>query len=297
MSRPVFITWLWNARGGWRDKAGYTPEIIGAVQYMLERAVPGCRHVCISDPEYHPELKQRGIETFPLWETFSHSRTLAYGFDCYARLGLWGAPGLELARYLGAEVVQWIDADVMIRPTAGPTLLDRWDEQPEMFWVPESRGDFTRAFVFGRNAGTWAGINGSMVRLKLGSRPNWWEVLREEAWIFETDQYLCGSDQAAITRLLLEEMGEQWKEPNPAIRVIPHFGPLVVPWLGNAKYDVGFFPYDPHTPSGALAHNTKPWLTNNAYLRREWRVLAGLATEAEQRAESNPALRRMLRRC
>lgn len=296
MSRPTFVTWLWNPRGGWRDKAGYSPRIIKAVQYMLMQAVPGCRHVCIADPEYHTELEALEVEPYPLWETFNHNRTMSYGFDCYARLGLWGEPGAKLAEYLKtSKVVQWIDADVLIRPSAAPTLLDRWDTEPEMYWVPESRGDFTRAFVFGCNAGTWAGINGSMIRLKLGSRPGWWEALRDAEWIHETDAYLCGSDQAALTRLLLEDMGEPWKEPNPAIRRIPHFSDRVVPWVGHDSYEVGFFPYEPFTPEGALANNTKPWLTQNAYLAREWRVLTGQATEAEQRAVVHPGLRRYFR--
>lgn len=298
MSRPTFVTWLWNPRGGWRARAGYSPTIIKHVQYMLAMAVPGCRHVCIADPEYHEELRALDVEPVPLWETHGHSRTLAYGFDCYARLGLWGTPGAQLADYLQTEVVQWVDADVLIRPTAGPTLTDRWDTHPEMFWVPESRGDFTRAFVFGRHAGTWAGINGSMVRLKLGSRPDWWQLLEDEVWVHETDAYLCGSDQAAITRLLLEEMGQQWKEPNPAIRGIPHFSPEVVPWMHHTNYQVGFFPYDPfdpRDPDGPPSDNTKPWLTANAMLAREWRVLTGQATEAEQRAVAHPGLRRMRR--
>ena len=104
----------------------------------------------------------------------------------------------------------------------------------------------------------------------------------------ETEASICGSDQAAISRLLLEEMGEDWRAGNPAIFKAPHFGKEVVPWGMGAAGEVEYFPYDLDT------NYTKPWLSDNAYLRREWRVLAGLATDAEQRAECHPGLRRYM---
>lgn len=296
MSGPIFLTWLWNARGGWRNGAGYTPEIIAGVQHMLERAVPGCRHVCLADVEYHPALEALGIEAYPLWETHGRERTSLYGFDCYARLGLYGEPGARLSEYLeGASVVQWIDCDVMIKPHAGSALLERWDDAPEMYWVPRNPSALDKIYTFGKNAGTWLGVNCSMVRLKLGSRPHWWERLADETWITETEARICGSDQAAITRLLLEEMGEEWREPNQAIFKVPRFGAKVIPYGNPGAWEVAFFPYEPFTPSGRISDYTKPWLTNNAYLRREWRVLAGMATEGEERAAQHPLARRLRR--
>jgi hypothetical protein len=288
VTRPTFLTWLWQPRGGWREGAGYTPEIIAGVQYMLAMAVPGCRHVCIADTVFHDELERRSVEPFPLWDVHGQDRLARHGFDCHARLGLWGEPGSRLAEYLHAPVAQWIDADVMIRRHASATLIDRWDEQPEMYWIPRSHYDLEPNFKFGLNTGTWLGVNGSMVRLTLGAKPRWWEALADPQWVAETEASICGSDQAAITRLLLEDMGQDWRHGNKAIFNAPRFSELVVPWGMGRIGDVEFFPYDLDT------NYTKPWLSDNAYLRREWRVLAGLATDAEQRAECHPGLRRYM---
>ncbi len=293
MSRPTFVTWLWNGTGGWRHDAGYTPAIIRGVQYMLAMAVPGCRHVCIADLEYHDELERLEVEPVPLWDVHGRKRTSRHGFDCHARLGLWGEPGAGLAKYLGTDVVQSIDADVMIRRHAAATLLEGWDEVREMFWVPRSP-DMPAIFKFGNNVNTWLGVNGSMFRVPLGSRPGWWEVIRSQGWVAETEARICGSDQAAITRLLLEERGQDWRTPNPAIFGLPRFNDKVKPWGEPGQCDVAFFPYDPFTADGHVTDYTKPWLTGNAYLRREWRCLTGQATEAEQRAEVNPGLRRFM---
>ncbi len=297
MTRPVFITWLWNARGGWRTNAGYTPEIIAGVQHMLAMAVPGCRHVCIADLEYHAELERRSVEPFPLWEVYGGADRLSrYGFDCHARHGLYGEPGARLRKILSGDTVQWIDADVMVKRTAGAVLTQDWDAWPEMYWVPRNPGELEKNFTFGQNQGTWLGLNGSMVRMQLGSRPDWWEKLGNAAWVAETEARICGSDQAALTRLVLEEMGEDWREPNRAIFSVPRFGDKVIPYGNPGQWEVAFFPYEPFTPSGRPSDYTKPWLTNNAYLRRQWRVLAGMATEAEERAEANPVMMRKLRR-
>jgi hypothetical protein len=292
VSQPVFLSWLWAPQGGWREGAGYTPEIIQGLQYMLRKAVPECRHICIADEEFRPELIQRGIEHWPLWDVHGRERTEHYGFDCNMRLGLWGTPGAEMAEVLGLDVVQWLDCDVMIRPTARAALLDRWDTEPEMFWVPRGTEQLRKEFKFGANVNTWLGVNGSMVRLRLGSRPDWWNVLKKKRWLAETERHICGSDQAAITRLVLESRGEQWKEGNPAILDVPRFdnARVVAHGMWASQYDVAFFPYDLDTDY------TKPWLTANAYLRREYMVLAGRATEAEQRAEVHPGLRRYMGR-
>jgi hypothetical protein len=295
MSRPTFVTWLWNARGGWRHDAGYTPAIIRGVQYMLTMAVPGCRHICIADTEYHAELERLEVEPYPLWDVHGRSRTDHYGFDCNARLGLWGEPGERLAAYLNTQQVQWLDADVMIRRGAAGALLDRWDEVPEMWWVPRTP-DLPSIFKFGHNVNTWLGVNGSMVRLVLGSRPAWWEALKSPGWLAETEARICGSDQAAMTRLLLESRGQEWRTPNQAIFEVPRFGDKVQPWGQPGQWDVAFFPYDPFTADVTVTDYTKPWLSNNAYLRREWRVLSGIASEDEVRAETHPSLRRYLRR-
>ncbi len=295
---PTFVTWLWNARGGWRHNAGYSPAIIQGVQHMLQKAVPGCRVVCVADEEYESELTQRGVEWFPLWSTHGQERTSSHGFDCHARLGLYGQPGLELADYLGTDVVQWLDADVMIQPRALETLTTKWDTQPEMYWVPRGNEHLDGNFAFGKNAGTWLGVNASMVRLRLGSRPDWWQALASPAWIAETEARICGSDQAALTRLLLEDMGEQWQTGNQAIMRVPSFDKArVVPYgMQPGQWDVAFFPYDPYTAAGNLSNWTKPWLTKNAYLAQEWRVLNGMASEAEVRAQGNPLMQRVLRR-
>lgn len=294
--RPTFLTWLWNARGGWRANAGYTPEIIQGVQYMLAMAVPGCRHLCIADEEYHDELRRLDVEPWPLWETHGKQRGSRHGFDCHARLGLWGEPGAQLAKAHGLDIVQWIDADVMIKRRAGISLTERWEEEPERFWVPRSHKSLDIRAPFGTNQNTWLGVNGSMVRLKLGSRPDWWERIEDEAWVAETERHICGSDQAAITRLLLEEMGEEWRQPSARIFDFPKFGPRVIPYGVPGSWDVAFFPYDPFTGSGRPSNFTKPWLTNNALLSREWRILAGKATEQEQRAAQHPLYARRLRR-
>lgn len=295
MSRPTFVTWLWNARGGWRSNAGYSPEIIAAVQHMLALAVPGCRHVCISDPEYHAELERRSVEPFPLWETHGRERGERFGFDCHARLGLWGAPGEKLAKAINADVVQWVDADVLIRRTAGPALTKDWDTVSEMFWVPRSHKDLDIRARFGDNDGTWLGVNGSMARVPLGSRPEWWERIGNPAWVSETERYICGSDQAAITRLLLEERGIEWREPTKAIFDLPRFGDSVVPWGVSGRWEVAFFPYDPFRPDGTPGLFTKPWLSDNPTLRQEWRVLGGMAEEAEERTYLNHPLYRRRR--
>lgn len=291
--RPTFVTWLWNPRGGWRAGAGYTPAIIKGVQYMLQQALPGCRHVCISDPEYHKELERLDVEPYPLWSTHGKDRTERHGFDCHARIGLWGEPGAALGDYLNATVVQSIDADVLVKPSAGAVL---WDARPEVFWMPRSCRNLEMRATFGKNQNTWLGLNGSMFRVPLGSRPGWWDRLSDSGWIDETEAYICGSDQAALTRLVLEQMGEQWHVPNPALYRVPIFSDKVIPWGVAGSWEVAFFPYDPFTPSGRVSDFTKPWLTNNAWLRRTWRVLNGTATEDEVRAEKNPALNRRLRR-
>lgn len=296
MSRPTFITWLWNAKGGWRHDAGYTPQIIAGVQYMLAMAVPGCRHVCIADKEYHAELERLSVEPYPLWSVHGRSRTARHGFDCHARLGLYGKPGERMAKALSLDIVQSLDVDVMIRRTAAPALLDRWDEQPDMYWVPRQIGDLEPNFKFGKNTGTWLGVNGSMFRLRLGSRPEWWQAIRSPEWVAETEAVVCGSDQAALTRLLLEDRGEEWRTPNRAILEVPKFGDKVLPHGHPGQWEVAFFPYDPFTAAGTVTDYTKPWLSGNAYLRREWRFLAGMATEAEQRAVVHSGLRRYLRR-
>lgn len=297
MSAPVFLSWLWNARGGWRDGSGYTPQIIQGLQHMLRAAVPDCRHICISDPEYHEELTARGVEVWPLWETHGAERTSRHGFDCHARLGLFGAPGAAMAEALGISVVQWIDCDALILKTAGPVLTEDWEERPELFWLPRAIRDMEQTrCTFGDNLNTWLGVNGSMVRLVLGSRPHWWERLASPEWIAETEAHICGSDQAAMTRLLLEERGLEWRTPNLELFNVPRFSDKIVPYGVPGFWEVAFFPYDPFTKDGQVSDYTKPWLTRNAYLARQYRVLAGFGTEAEQRAEVHPGLRRALRR-
>jgi hypothetical protein len=294
LRRPTFLTWLWNARGGWRSNAGYTPQIIAGVQYMLAMAVPGCRHVCIADEEYHAELRALSVEPYPLWDTHGRERGARHGFDCHARIGLWGEPGARLAEELGTDIAQWVDADVMIKRRGGNALIDKWEDEPERFWVPRSHRSLDIRANFGSNVSTWLGVNGSMVRLKLGSRPDWWERLADLEWVAETEARICGSDQAAITRLLLEEMGEDWREPTARIFDVPKFGPTVVPYGQAGSWDVAFFPYDPFTGSGRPTDFTKPWLTNNAHLSLQWRILAGMATEAEQRMGMHPLHKRRM---
>lgn len=255
---------------------------------MLLGAVPEARVVCIADEEYRPELEARGVESFPLWDTHGQARGLRKGFDCHARLGLWGEPGERLAEYLGHDQVQWLDADVMVKRSAREALLTQWETASELFWIPRSVYDLSSVFVFGENQQTWLGVNGSMARLRLGSRPDWWKILANDAWVKETEAHICGSDQAAITRLLLEERGIEWRVGTRAIFDVPRFGDKVIPYGCTNRWEVAFFPYDLDT------NFTKPWLSGNAYLRREWRILAGLATEAEQRAESHPGLRRYM---
>lgn len=284
--QPVFLLWLWQSRNGWREGAGYSPEIIAGVRHQLSVAVPECRVVCIADECYHEELYARRVEFYPLWDIHGGDRLSRHGFDCHARLGLWGEPGQRMRERLGFDIVQWLDADVMISPQAGPVLLKDWHEQPEMFWVPRSLYDLSGIFAFGKNKGTWLGINGSMARLQLGSKPQWWEALKDPAWVAETEAHICGSDQAALTRLALEERGEEWRTGNPAIFDLPSFGKSVQPYGQTNQWEVAFFPYDLDTDF------TKPWLSANAYLKREWRILCGFATEAEVRAEMHPGLRR-----
>jgi hypothetical protein len=265
---------------------------------MLEAAVPGCRHVCVADPEYSSELLERGVDTWPLWSTHGRDRLERHGFDCQARMGLYGEPGREMGEALGIDIAQLLDLDVMIQPHAGPTLIERWDECPAMYWVPRGNEHLESNFQFGTNKATWLGVNSSMIRLRLGSRPDWWQALASPAWVAETEASICGSEQASLTRLLLEEMGEDWRSGNQAIMRVPCFNKAkVVPYgMHPGRWDVAFFPYDPFTASGAVSDFTKPWLSKNAYLNRQWRVLAGMASEAEARAQSHPLAQRVLRR-
>lgn len=286
----TFLTFLWQPRGGWREGAGYTPEIVGAVDYMLKRAIPDVRHVCISDAVFHDDLEARGIETYPLWTVHGLDRLTSHGFDCYLRMGLWGEPGAKLAKKLGDDIAQATDIDVMIRPTAGPALTDRWTEQPEMFWIPRT-ADVETLANFGDNKNTWLGVNGSLFRLRLGSKPKWWRAIKSAEFRAESERHLCGSDQACITRLAFEERGWDWRTPNKILHELPKFGPTIqAHGMWSNEWDVAYFPYDLDTDY------TKPWLSANALLRREWRVLAGLATDAEVRAVIHPGLRRYLRR-
>lgn len=286
----TILTWLWQPRGGWREGAGYSPEIVGAVDYMLKKAVPDVRHVCISDPVYHAGLAERGIETFPLWDVHGLDRLTSHGFDCYLRLGLWGEPGAELAEKLGDDVAQWTDIDVMIRPTAGPAFTDKWREEPNRFWVPRNM-DVESLVTFGANQNTWLGVNGSLCRLKLGSKPKWWHAIKDADWRAETERHICGSDQAALTRLAFEERKWKWRKPNKNLLKLPKFGPEIqAHGMWGTGWEVAYFPYDLDTDY------TKPWLSGNALLRREWRILGGLATDAEVRASVHPGLRRFMRR-
>jgi hypothetical protein len=284
----TFLTFLWEPRGGWREGAGYTPAIVAGVDNMLRNAVPDVRHVCICDEVFRPELIRLGIDHFALWDVYGYDRLHSHGFDCYMRLGLWGAPGLELAEYLGDDVAQWTDIDVMIKPTAGGTLTHRWREQPEMFWIPRSH-NLHKGYKFGANTDTWLGVNCSTARLRLGSKPHWVEALKDPAFIAETERHICGSDQAVVTRLALEERGYAWREPTADLFKLPMFGPGMQAYgMWGDNWDVAYFPYDLDT------NYTKPWLSDNAYLRRDYRILAGTATEAELRATSSPGLRRYL---
>lgn len=284
----TILTWLWQPRGGWREGAGYTPQIVAGVDYMLKRAIPDVRHVCIADEVFRPELDSLGIESFPLWDIHGKDRLSSHGFDCYMRLGLWGAPGAALAEKLGDDIAQWTDIDVMIRPTAGACFTFAWRELPEVFWIPRNMDLETRV-TFGDNQNTWLGVNGSLCRLRLGSRPAWWKAIKSDKWRAETEAYICGSDQAALTRLALEQRKWQWREPNKKIFELPKFGPEIqAHGMWATDWQVAYFPYDLDTDY------TKPWLSANAFLRREYRVLAGLATEAEIRATTHPGLRRFM---
>ena len=64
----TFLTMLWEPQGGWREGAGYDPAIVAGVDYMLRKAVPDVRHVCICDEVYASPLQELGIETYPLWD-------------------------------------------------------------------------------------------------------------------------------------------------------------------------------------------------------------------------------------
>ncbi len=262
----TFITFLWAPMGGWREGAGYDPSIVAGVDHMLRLAVPDVRHVCVCDEVFADGLRDVGVEAYPLWPLHEYPRLHRHGFDCYMRLGLWGEPGQALAQHLGDDVAQWTDIDVMIKPTAGVTLTHRWRESPEQFWVPRSH-QLEKGYKFGTNHDTWLGINGSAARLQLGSKPHWWNALKDPSFIEESERYICGSDQAVITRLAFEERGFEWREPTADLFKLPHFGPDMQAhgmWGGN--WEVAYFPYDLDT------NYTKPWLSDNAYLRREYRV-------------------------
>lgn len=284
------LTFLWEPRGGWREGAGYTPEIVGGVDYMLKRAMPGVRHVCIADEVFRAELEHRGIESLPLWTVHGRDRLSSHGFDCHMRLGLWGEPGAEIADKLGDDIAQWTDIDVMIKPTAGAAFGSHWREQPEMFWIPRNM-DVESLVTFGANQNTWLGVNGSLCRLRLGSKPQWWHAIKDPAFIAESERYICGSDQAVITRLALQERGWKWKKPNKKLLDLPKFGPQIqAHGMWSSDWQVAYFPYDLNT------NYTKPWLSDNAFLRREYRVMAGLASPDEVRATQHLGLRRYLGR-
>jgi len=258
---------------------------------MLAKAIPDARHICIADAEYHDELRARGVEPWPLWDTHGRPRRTSFAFDCHARMGSWGEPGARLADHLGTDLVQWLDADVIVHPTAAPALLEPAGD--EVFWVPRKVRDLTPVFRFGKNCNTWLGVNCSMQRLRLGSRPDWWERLADQAWIEETESHVCGSDQAAITRLAFEERGWEWREPNQQLFELPHFGGKVVPWTPGLKLKghVAFFPYEPHKLDGKVSIYTKPWMTENPQLAREYRAYTGTATDEEMRVISRVGLR------
>jgi hypothetical protein len=284
----TFLTFLWLPHGGWREGAGYDASIVAGVDHMLRQAVPDVRHICIADGVFHADLQALGIEPWPLWPVHDYPRLHSHGFDCYMRLGLWGEPGKRLADYLGDDVAQWTDIDVMIKPTAGAVLTDRWRERPELFWIPRSH-KLERGYKFGKNLDTWLGVNCSTARLRLGSKPHWWDCLRDPEFIAESERYICGSDQAVVTRLALEERGFAWRDPTADLFKLPMFGPdMQAHGMWSDRWEVAYFPYDLDT------NYTKPWLSDNAYLRREYRILAGKATEAEIRADCNPGLRRYL---
>lgn len=286
----TILTWLWEPRGGWREGAGYTPQIVAGVDYMLKKAIPDVRHVCIADDVFRPELAKLGIESFPLWTVHGMDRLTCHGFDCYMRLGLWGAPGSELADLLGDDIAQWTDIDVMIRPTAGPAFTAEWRDRPEMFWVPRSH-ELKPEFTFGTHQNTWLGVNGSLCRLRLGSKPAWWHAIKDPEFREESERYICGTDQAVMTRLAFEERGWNWRKPNKNLFKLPKFGQKIqAHGMWSNEWEVAYFPYDLHTDY------TKPWLSNNAFLRREYRVLAGIATDDEVRAVQHPGLRRYMGR-
>lgn len=286
----TFLTFLWEPQGGWREGAGYDPGIVAGVDHMLRHAVPDVRHICVCDPVFTAPLHALGIETFPLWPVHEYPRKWSHGFDCYMRLGLWGEPGQRLADLLGDDVAQTCDLDVMIKRTAGPTLTHNWREQPEMFWVPRSH-NLHRGYKFGKNLDTWLGVNGSAFRLKLGSKWWWWECLRDPVFLMETEAQICGSDQAVITRLALEERGHEWREPTTKIFELPRFGPGMQPHgMWGENWDVAYFPYDLDTGY------TKPWLSASSILQREYRILAGKMTAEEINGERNPAIRALVGR-
>lgn len=163
------VLWLWND-GVKRRWGGYTVEHVNRAAAMI-RANLDMPHelVCITD---QPEGDFRSdIRIVPIWDD------LADRGRCWRRLKLFDP---DTARSIGDRIA-WIDIDCCVTGDLTP-LFDRRED-----------------IVFWRSQTTRCPINGSMVLMTAGARPQVWTQFRPKQPF--APRY-PGSDQAWISHVL-----------------------------------------------------------------------------------------------
>ena len=174
------VTWWWKPRPGYRST--YSAETVNALFRMVRRGYPDIRPICVTD---QPDGLDPSITVIPDWQDFASVPSPHGGNNpsCYRRLRMFHP---DIARHFGEDFVS-VDQDMVFTGD----LRSVWDRPEDIVlcrnWNPQPGNHY----------------NGSMIRLKAGSRAQVWNDFDPTSSPMQAKSATCyGSDQGWISYCL-----------------------------------------------------------------------------------------------
>lgn len=220
----IVVCFLWNDRG-YRYGARYTAEHVNRLGRMLDRHLPGCELVCVTDI---PEGIDPAVRIVPLWD--DHRKI----GGCYVRLKMFAE---EMREVIGERFVL-MDLDCVITGPLAPLF------------------DTDEDFVVWRSHHLHTEYNAGFYLLRAGARREVWDTFEppESLRQIALTRYI-GWDQAWLNCVVSGERtwGPEHGVYNFRYDIADHGGHLPE----DAR--VVFFPgdYDPSSPS---LRQRFPWI-------------------------------------
>lgn len=177
----TIVVFLWHTPG---YRSVFTPKIVNIHYAMLKRNYSSpFRYVCVTN--HNREGLNAEIETFPLWDDWADVPSPhGYGLpSCYRRLKLFDP---ETARAIGDRIA-WLDLDMVICAD----VTDIFDRREPLVVL---RTNFNKS-----------PLNGSMLMMDAGARPDIWQDFTPAGGIKARDAGCFGSDQGWIAYKLRNE--------------------------------------------------------------------------------------------